>query len=653
MCGIAGYHLPLNAAHLIPKGLNIETLPTVLRHRGPDSNGSWFSDRRDLYFFHARLSIQDLSPLGYQPMVSHCERLCISFNGEIYNFHELSRCLKSAGVILRGHSDTEVFLEYIARFGLDKALKVASGMFAFSLYDRVAETLYLVRDRIGEKPLYWYFDRGILAWCSEIKGLEAMLGSLGDIDRIALGQYFRYGYVPEPRSIYKKVRKLTPGTMLVIPVGRSVPDGDCSLDNYSARHSQVYWNLNEIRAEGMRAPFQNRADAIQEIQRLIETNIANQSIADVDVGVFLSGGIDSTLVTALLQRQCGTPVKSFTVGFDVPAFNEAAFSRALSAHLGTIHHELTVSESDLLAQVELLPEVYDEPLANPAQIPMMLLSKYAREHVKVSLSGDGGDELFGGYNRYLWGSRVARFNQQHSKVVRQCASTILALIARLPSSIRAVMAAFQKGPVQNVEGKLRKAATALNLNEKEALYDFLLVTGWAENPVLGHFEQYVISHDSFQNESFIDAAMFSDQLHYLPGDNLAKVDRASMAASLEVRLPLLSHDLVSQAWRVPVSMRVANDQSKSLLRQILYQYVPRNLVERPKMGFSVPIAKWLRKDLREWSSDLVYSSVLQSVEDVLDVELIKEVWTEHVDGKSDHASKIWPALVFLQWKLGH
>jgi asparagine synthase (glutamine-hydrolysing) len=355
MCGIAGYYLPRNASGRLSKSPDVTNLPSVLKHRGPDSHGSWYSDRGDVHFFHSRLAIQDLSPLGHQPMISKCGRFCITFNGEIYNFNDLSVHLRSAGTALRGHSDTEVLIEYIAHFGIERTLDAIEGMFAFALYDLDLEKLYLVRDRIGEKPLYWFFEEGVLAFASEIKGLKAMLGSLGDIDHVSLGQYFRYGYIPDPRSIYRKVRKLAPGCMLAIPVGRDGDSPKQSIEDFEARHVQRYWNLMDVRARSLANPFESRAEAVEEIHRSLRQIVSRQSIADVDVGVYLSGGIDSTLMTALLQGQSSGPVNSFTVGFDDPAFNEAHFARALADHFGTNHHELVVTELDLLSMVERLP----------------------------------------------------------------------------------------------------------------------------------------------------------------------------------------------------------------------------------------------------------------------------------------------------------
>ena len=649
MCGIAGYYFPHTNRSYISHALNFDKLAFVLGHRGPDSHGSWWSDRGDLFFFHSRLAIQDLSPMGHQPMVSLCGRFCISFNGEIYNFRDLSAELLSLGIALRGHSDTEVILEYIAHFGLEKALKCVIGMFAFSLYDRNTERLYLVRDRIGEKPLYWFFDQGKLAFASEIKALKAMIGDVGNFDRLSLGQYFRYGYIPDPRSIYSKIRKVMPGCLLDISVRGDNDCRDLSIDEFSSKYSKTYWSLKAIRNQSLQNPFETHEQAVSEIHKLLKDTIANQSIADVDLGVYLSGGIDSTLVAAVLQSQNKIPVKSFTVGFTNPMFNEAGFARNLASHIGTRHHEIAVSDSDLLELIERLPKVYDEPLANASQIPTILLSKYARQHVKVCLSGDGGDELFAGYNRYLWGAKIACFNQRYSRLTKRSLSETLSLLRKFSAKFESFVAFMGFKPVQNIEVKLAKLITSLNITKESELYDFLLSIWNFKNPAGTCNHQFLIPYEDFTHQSFIDAAMLSDQLHYLPGDNLAKVDRASMAYSLEVRLPLLSHELLTQAWRVPLEMRLKGGQSKSILREILYRYVPRSLVERPKMGFSVPLGEWLRGPLREWMNDLLNAREFRE-SGLLNVKLIDKAWEEHISKRLDNSAKLWCIFVFLQWQ---
>lgn len=645
MCGIAGYYIPQSGqTRLSPR---VDALSSTFHHRGPDSNGVWRSESEELFFFHGRLAIQDLSPSGHQPMLSSSGALCISFNGEIYNFHEMRARVQAAGAVLRGHSDTEVLLEYIERFGLQQALDAATGMFAFSLYDRRDKRLYLVRDRVGEKPLYWCVRDGVLAWASEIKGLRSMLGGLGDVDPVALGQYFRYGYVPEPRAMYRSVRKLPPGAMMALPLENLALGSNDSLDEFSSQYIRTYWSLMQARQSAMADPFTDREQALDAIHRTLKRNIANQSIADVSVGVFLSGGIDSTLVTALLQRHISQPVKSFTIAFEDPAFNEAEFARELARHIGTEHHEFTVTESQLLGVVNELPALYDEPLANASQIPTLVLCRYAREHVTVALSGDGGDELFGGYNRYLWGNRVARFNKRVPFPLRKMAGRTLGIGANLGAGAL-VSSALGRGPVQNASSKLSKLARALSMRSSCELYDFLLTSWYSENPVRGNPNDYLLPHEGFDHEAFIDAAMLSDQLRYLPGDNLAKMDRASMAASLEVRLPLLSHDLLVQAWRIPLDYKLKGGKSKSILRDILNDYVPAALIERPKMGFSVPIGTWLRGALRPWAEDLLASRQMRE-SDLLDSKVIQRAWRAHLAGREDHSWRLWTALLFIQW----
>lgn len=650
MCGIAGYYCPQGRAGRSPESIRTEFLPQVLKHRGPDSSGTWMSENREVFLFHARLAIQDLSPLGHQPMESRSGRFVITFNGEIYNFKELSRELESVGIALRGHSDTEVLLEYIDRFGLSSALDRITGMFAFALVDRADEKLFLVRDRIGEKPLYVYLDQGVLAFASELKALKSMFGGLGEIDQIALAQYFRYGYVPDPRSIYAKARKLAPGSILTISLKRHSGETSQSLADLITSGTTRYWDLFEVRRKAIADPYTSRAEALADVHQTLRKKISDQSIADVDVGVFLSGGIDSTLVAAILRDVKSGPVKSFTIGFEDPSYNEARFAAEIAKHLGTEHHELTLTDQDLLAQIKKLPSVYDEPFANPSQIPMLLLSKHARSEVKVCLSGDGGDELFGGYNRYLWGSRVVDFKNKYPDLVSKIGSRLSGIAVNHGAAIDHLIRLVSSKPVQNVEGKLRKLHNALTLKSGSELYDYLLTTCFDESPQKSLPDLYRIDMDYFATERFADAAMLSDQLHYLPGDNLVKVDRASMHHSLETRLPLVDHDLIFHSHRMPVSMKWNDGLSKSILRDILTGYVPPRLYERPKMGFSVPIADWLKGALKDWGDNLVYSREILNADEV-DPEFIERLWREYVDNKSHGGDRMWGLLIYLDWRL--
>ncbi|MCC5859837.1 MAG: asparagine synthase (glutamine-hydrolyzing) [Ectothiorhodospiraceae bacterium] len=608
MCGIAGYYSQ-HPARMLPGG--VQRVADALRHRGPDFNDDWQSESGTLFLFHARLSIQDLSPAGNQPMCSRSGRYRIVFNGEIYNFREIRADLSRRGIPLRGHSDTEVLLEAIDCYGLEQALQRAEGMFAFAVHDALERMLYLARDRLGEKPLYYFYQPGTFAFGSELSALRAMTGALGELDQDAIALYLKYGYFPEPVSVYRAVRKLPPGTMLRFPVDDARPLPSEQVTDLAARAVQPYWTLDACRARAESEPYSRFDDAVTGVHQALKSAVERQSVADVDVGAFLSGGIDSTLVTALYQHQASRPIRSFTIAFEDPSFNEAGFAREIARHLGTEHREIRIQDRELLDLVEDLPRHYSEPHANPSQLPALLLSKYTREHVTVSLAGDGGDELFCGYNRYLWGARVARLNARLPRALRRLVAAVLAAGAGTAPTLHSLTRGRGKGPVQNIDQKLRKLADVLRLEGGEAVYDYLLSTGSgvAEGPAPITATREL----DWGAERFIASAMMLDQLTYLPGDNLAKLDRATMAYSLEARLPLLDLPVLEQAWRVPQEFHTRNGASKAILREILYQYVPRHLIERPKMGFTVPIAAWIDGPLRDLIQDSVSSDLVNTL----------------------------------------
>ena len=637
MCGIAGF---LNTQG----GASTEVaarMRDTLYHRGPDDGGSWIDETQGVALVHRRLSILDLSAAGHQPMLSASDRYVIAFNGEIYNHLELREAL--AGCVWRSHSDTETLLAAIAAWGLDATLKQCVGMFAFALWDRHTCTLTLARDRFGEKPLYYGRQGDVLLFGSELKALKAHPAFRAEIDRDALALYLRHGYIPAPHSIYKGIFKLPPGTSVQISaeLGMGEPI--------------IYWSARQAAESGQRNLFEGgEVEAVQELERLLQQSIAGQMMADVPLGAFLSGGVDSSVVVALMQAQSRRPVKTFTIGFKDQDYNEAEYAQAVAKHLGTEHTELYVTPQQAMAVIPQLSHIYDEPFADSSQIPTCLVSKMAREQVTVSLSGDGGDELFGGYNRYSLGEKIGK-------------------IARLPLPLRSAMAGMitsfspekwnavmglalpllpNKLRFANPGDKLHKLAGVVCSESMESLY-LGLVSLWGDptSVVLGSKEPTTVVTDRSKWPDLPDLTqqmMVLDTVSYLPDDILAKVDRAAMSVSLETRLPFLDHRVMEFAWRLPLSMKVVKGHSKHVLRRVLYKHVPRKLIERPKMGFSIPLDSWLRGPLREWAESLLDESRIKQ-EGFFEPTLIRKKWQEHLSGKCNWQHQLWVILMFQSW----
>ena len=646
MCGFAGF-LNLNGS------LNADTARSVasamgaaLSHRGPDGEGVWEDAAHGIALAHRRLAILDLSPEGSQPMASACGRYVIAFNGEIYNHaeirHELERTPNGEGVInWRGHSDTEVMLAAIAHWGVETALTHFVGMFAFALWDRRDRTLHLARDRFGEKPLYYGRMGNALLFGSELKALLRHPAWRGEIDRNALALYMRHNHIPAPYSIYKGVYKLPPGTVLTLDAeswGEGVP--------------HPYWSARKMMEAGTAHPFAgSESEAVTSLDGLLRSAILGQMAADVPLGAFLSGGVDSSLVVALMQAQSSRPVKTFTIGFSEAQYNEAEHASAVARHLGTQHTELYVTPSDARDVIPQLAEIYDEPFADSSQIPTFLVAQLARQHVTVSLSGDGGDELFGGYNRYLWAERIwrkMRFVPRPGRVLLAHALTALPprtwdwLFQFAPSGLR------QRTPGD----KLHKLATVLPSASPEQIY-LNLVSQWHKPAavVLGSYEPLTVLTDPARRAAlpgFIQRMMYLDAVSYLPDDILVKVDRAAMAVSLESRTPLLDHRVAEFAWRLPLSMKIRAGQGKWPLRQVLCRYVPASLIERPKTGFGVPVGAWLRGPLINWAEDLLDETRLRE-EGFFDPALIQRKWKEHLSGRRNWQNCLWNVLMFQEW----
>lgn len=644
MCGIAGLFRP--AADCSTEALEAVggRMAATLRHRGPDAGATWVDARAGIVLGHRRLAIVDLSPNGSQPMLSASGRWVIAFNGEIYNFRALRDELLAYEHRFRGHSDTEVLLAAIQQWGLAEALKRAVGMFAFALWDREDRMLYLARDRMGEKPLYYGWAGGAFLFGSELKALRACDGWEPTIDRDALALFLRHNYVPCPYTIYRGIRKLPPGTVLAMPATGKTAE------------PMPYWSLGDVIRTARARRFEGgEPEAIERLDGLLRQSIRNQMVADVPLGAFLSGGIDSSTVVALMQAQSERSIQTFTIGFHEQAYDEAVYAKAIARHLGTDHTELYVAPADAMAVIPRLPTLYDEPFADSSQIPTFLVAQLARRSVTVSLSGDGGDELFGGYNRYflaraIW-QRMERLPRPLRKTVARgitaCAPTTWdrvfgAIRTALPGALR---------PRHFGDG-LYKLAAILHADGPDEIYH-RLISHW-EQPdrvVPGAIEPLTPLTNTAAWPAlgdYTERMMYLDAITYLPDDILVKVDRASMAVSLESRVPLLDHRVVEFAWSLPLEFKVRNGDGKRLLRRVLNRYVPNELVDRPKMGFGVPIDHWLRGPLRDWAESLLDERRLR-LEGFFDPDPIREKWLEHLSGAKNWQYLLWDVLMFQAW----
>jgi len=639
MCGIAGFwNRNAREGEQGMKALARQMADSI-EYRGPDAGASWADAQAGIAFGHRRLSIIDLSEAGAQPMRSSCGRFVICYNGEIYNAVELKAELEPAGRRFIGHSDTEVIVEACAEWGVERTVRRLIGMFAMALWDRSERRLWLVRDRLGIKPLYWGQFNGQLLFASELKALRVHPGWAPELERNAIAAYMRHNYIPCPQTIYKGVYKLPPGCLL-----RLNEDGDPKID--------PYWSLEEVAHAGQRARNGiSDEETIDALEALLTDAVRRRMVADVPLGAFLSGGVDSSTVVALMQRVSDRPVRSFSIGFREEGFDEARYAREVARHLGTDHTELYVSEGHAQEVIPKLAEIYDEPFSDSSQIPTYLVSELTRQHVTVSLSGDGGDELFAGYNRYFH------------------AEAILAKVARLPAPARSAAAALMRSLSPRTWGLLFRAVPArwrpphagdkmhklagIMLGDKQTLYR-RLISHWEdpEQLVAGAREHKGIVWDESVAEripDFMERMQFLDTLTYLPDDILTKVDRSSMAVSLEARVPILDHRVVEFAWRMPRHMKIRDGKSKWALRQVLYRHVPANLIERPKMGFGVPIHEWLRGSLRPWAEELLGEQELRA-DGILDAGMIREKWREHLSGHRNWQYHLWDILMFQAWK---
>ncbi|MBI3668693.1 MAG: asparagine synthase (glutamine-hydrolyzing) [Acidobacteria bacterium] len=644
MCGIVGFLDTRRSMGREELAVTVRRMATSLRHRGPEDEGTWVDPQHGIALGHRRLSIIDLSPAGHQPMHSFCGRYVITFNGEIYNFKALREELEALGQEFRGHSDTEVMLAAISHWGLDTALEKFNGMFAFALWDRKEKSLHFARDRAGEKPLYYGWAGTTLLFASELKAFRRHPSFEGEIDRDVLGLYLRHNYIPAPYSIYKGVYKLPAAARMTLR---------CSDLSISIA---PYWSARQAAERGVANPFRGtEAEAIDQLNSLLTDSIVLRMVADVPLGAFLSGGVDSSVVVSLMQASSNRPVKTFTIGFHESEYNEAVCAKAVAQHLGTEHTELYVTPKQTMAVIPDLPTFYDEPFADSSQIPTYLVSRLARTEVTVSLSGDGGDELFGGYNSYFWGRSIRRATGWMPRPLRAAVGKAIGGLAALDwNGVFARWPAVLPDSLQQRDlGKsLQKLARVLRVDNPEALY-WVLCSYWLEpaSVVLGTQEPPTAFTDRRQwarLNDFVHTMMYLDTITYLPDDILVKVDRASMAVSLEARVPILDHRVIEFAWQLPLSMKINGNRGKEPLRKLLYRYVPQELVDRPKQGFAVPVHKWLRGALRPWAEDLLDESRLRR-EEFFRVEPIRCKWEEHLRGRHNWLPQLWGVLMFQAW----
>ncbi|MEH8200902.1 asparagine synthase (glutamine-hydrolyzing) [Aeromonas veronii] len=640
MCGLAGFYTNKELIDDVKSILDV--MGAAIINRGPDSSGTWYNSEDGIGFVHRRLAIVDLSEAGHQPMTSNTGRYILVYNGEIYNNGELRCELEQIYPReWRGHSDTETLLAAIEQWGLKITLQKATGMFALALWDTQSKKLQLARDRFGEKPLYYGWLNDVFLFGSQLNALRCHPIFQPEINRDSITLLLRHNYIPAPYSIYKDVYKLLPGSILTL-----------ALETGKTVDIETYWSARDVMSRCSSnedtAPVEEQ---LATLEKTLKKAVARQMVADVPLGAFLSGGVDSSLVVALMQAQSTVPIKTFSIGFDDPRFNEAEFAKSVAKHLGTEHTELYVTAEDALAVVPKLADIYDEPFSDSSQIPTYLVSQIARQHVTVSLSGDAGDELFCGYNRYLLTARLWNKISSVPIPLRRILATILKVIpVKSWNGISKILP--MKVQISNFGDKLHKAAAVLTCRDVEELY-LGLVSHWQkpEEIVLGSKEPKTVLTDPERKAKFSDPIlqmMAQDTLSYLPDDILVKVDRAAMAVSLETRVPFLDHEVLEHAWRLPKKLKLNEGQSKWCLRQILYRYVPKNLIERPKMGFAVPLDSWLRGPLRAWAEDLLDETRLLN-EGFFNSSLVRKMWQEHLSGKRNWQYQLWDILMFQLW----
>ena len=643
MCGITGFLAPAGQAAGEMNAI-VARMSDAMHHRGPDAGGIWTDAASGIALGHRRLSIVDLSPTGQQPMISASGRYVIVLNGEIYNFRKLRPELELKGHRFRGTSDTEVMLAAFEEWGVADSLPHFNGMFAFAAWDRATKTLYLSRDRMGEKPLYYGFAGNTFLFGSELKSLRQHPEFEGEINRGAVAVYLRHNYIPAPYSIYQGIFKLMPGCVL-------------ELHANSEPVITPYWSLQDAARNGVASPLTcSAAEATEQLDHLLRDSVGLQMVADVPLGAFLSGGIDSSTIVGLMQAQSSRPIKTFTIGFSEEEFDEAKYAKAVAQYLGTDHTELYITPREAMDVIPRLPQFYDEPFADSSQIPTYLVSQLARQSVTVSLSGDGGDELFGGYRIY--------------RSVMKVNDTLRWAPAPLRSTAAWAMdAAVRTGVLDGVKvkdgkyvgagpltGRLTNLAEVFRLSTREELYRYMMSQWRNPTELLPGVEEPLTAFTDPSRKlrvpHLLETMEYVDMGSYLPDDILVKVDRAAMAVSLESRVPLLDYRVVEFSWRTPVSMKIRDGQGKWLLRQVAYRYVPRELLERPKKGFSVPVDQWICGPLRDWAEALLDETRLRN-EGVFNPAPIRKVWKDHLAGTRNSNSLLWDVLMYQAWREVH
>jgi asparagine synthase (glutamine-hydrolysing) len=642
MCGLSGFLLAPGVRGLEESRNIAKRMADRIAHRGPDAGATWEDPAAGIALGHRRLSIIDLSPAGAQPMVSADGRWVIAFNGEIYNFPDLRSELEGRGATFRGHSDTEVLLAAVSAWGVEAALRRSNGMFAFALWDRQERQLHLARDRAGEKPLYYGPAGGGWVFGSELKALRQFPGFSPPIDRDALALFVRHGYVPAPWSIYEGVRKVRPGTVVTLMQGREPAE-------------QAYWSAAEAWERGARQPFRGSSDeAREQVDALLRDSVRIRMHSDVPLGAFLSGGIDSSTVVALMQAQSSRPVKTFTIGFREDGYDEARMAKEVARHLGTDHTELYLTGEDALGVIPRIPELYDEPFADSSQIPTFLVSRLARQHVTVTLSGDGGDELFGGYPRYLLAQYAWRAVSRIPFGLRRPMASLLGSIPAGPwDRLFAGMGPLLPVRVSRLGSAFRRrqmADLAACRTRQELYHELVSIWRSPAHVVSGAKEPAtaLVGPLPAGLTSQLSELTYLDLVSYLPDDILVKVDRASMGVSLEARVPILDHRLIEFAASLPDDLRVRDGKQKWILRHVLHGYVPAALVDRPKMGFGVPLDAWIRGPLRAWALDLLAPGAV-AADGYLDAGTLAALLEAHLAGRDDAQAPLWNALVFQSW----
>lgn len=696
MCGFSGL-ITTDASVLSCAESVASSMALAIQHRGPDDAGSWADVSKGVALGFCRLSILDLSSAGHQPMRSVSGRFVMTFNGEIYNHNQLRELLCRGHVgepidSWRGHSDTETLLACFEAWGLEETLKKTVGMFAIALWDTQTHTLHLARDRFGEKPLYYGWvttersGTNAFVFGSELKALRAYPGFANSVSREALAMYMRFMYVPAPYSIYQNIFKLEPGCMLSINISttnydsvnkaRETPLRPAASSNplrapslQGGMQMQRWWSLATLVETGAQNQIISEEVAIETLEQRLMEAVRVQSLADVPLGAFLSGGVDSSAIVAMMQIQASNPIKTFTVGFEEAGFDESPHARAVAAHLGTEHNELYISAKQAQTVIADLPFMYDEPFADSSQIPTHLVCKAARQQVTVALSGDAGDELFGGYNRYSWGPRIWERIAWVPYQIRQALCSVIQTVPiegwdALSSSVHALRPSSLN--LTQAGKKAHKLATSLNgVRNMDDLYKSL-VSEWKDptqvvkgiNSVFGGANKFsnLLEHASMLSDPLPGAGvgedglrmMYRDSMTYLPDDILCKVDRAGMATSLETRIPFLDYRVAEIAWRLPLNMKIRDGQGKWALRQVLYKYVPKELIDRPKAGFAIPVGQWLRGPLRDWAEALLDEKRLEN-EGYFYSKPIRDKWKQHLSGRYDHSASLWAVLMFQSW----